>query len=76
MFGRKRSKTSGEGSSSGAGAASGYVQKKWEQLSSVEENDARLYGQDWKWLEFKGSRAAAAWVMTRRNPCQGLITRS
>ncbi|KAM0043379.1 hypothetical protein Hdeb2414_s0010g00340591 [Helianthus debilis subsp. tardiflorus] len=61
MFGRKRAKTSGEGSSSGAVSGPGYVQKRWEQLSNVEEGNGQLYRQDWAWEEFKNSRSASAW---------------
>ncbi|MFS7986733.1 hypothetical protein Hanom_Chr11g01013751 [Helianthus anomalus] len=46
MFGRKRAKTFGEGSSSGASSSSG---------------DRQLYRQDWTWEEFKNSRSASSW---------------
>ncbi|KAJ0694064.1 hypothetical protein HanPI659440_Chr15g0604511 [Helianthus annuus] len=61
MFGRKRSKTSGEGSSSRAGSGSGHYQRRWEQLSNVEEGDGQLYRQDWDWEEFRNSQSASAW---------------
>ncbi|KAJ0860985.1 hypothetical protein HanRHA438_Chr13g0629521 [Helianthus annuus] len=62
MFGgRKRSKTSGQGSSSGAGSGSGHYQRRWEQLSNVEEGDGQLYRNDWNWDEFKNSRSTSAW---------------
>ncbi|MFS7968494.1 hypothetical protein Hanom_Chr09g00798111 [Helianthus anomalus] len=44
--GRKKAKTTGQGSSSRVGSSSGLISKKWEQLSSIEEGDARLYRQD------------------------------
>ncbi|KAJ0882630.1 hypothetical protein HanPSC8_Chr10g0411921 [Helianthus annuus] len=68
MFGRKRTKTSREGSSSGAGSGSGYIQKRWEQLSNVEEVDGQLYRQDWAWEEFKNSRSASAWNDNIKKP--------
>ncbi|KAJ0770757.1 hypothetical protein HanPI659440_Chr07g0261311 [Helianthus annuus] len=62
MFGgRKRSKTSGQGSSSGAGSGSGHYQRRWEQLSNVEEDNGQLYRQDWSWEEAKNSRSASVW---------------
>ncbi|KAJ0568767.1 hypothetical protein HanHA300_Chr05g0158591 [Helianthus annuus] len=59
--GRKKAKTTGQGSSSGVGSSSGLLPKKWEQLSAVEENDARLYHQDWAWEKFQDSRSAKVW---------------
>ncbi|KAJ0881144.1 hypothetical protein HanRHA438_Chr10g0471141 [Helianthus annuus] len=62
MFrGSKKAKTSGQGSSSGAGSGSGQYQKRWEQLSNVEEDDGQLYRQDWDWEEAKNSRSASVW---------------
>ncbi|MFS7981693.1 hypothetical protein Hanom_Chr10g00953981 [Helianthus anomalus] len=68
MFGRKRTKTSREGSSSGAGSGSGYIQKRWDQLSNVEEGDWQLYRQDWAWEEFKNTRSASAWNDNKKKP--------
>ncbi|KAJ0530430.1 hypothetical protein HanLR1_Chr10g0367241 [Helianthus annuus] len=59
--GRKKAKTKGQGSSPGVGSSSGLIPKKWEQLSSIEEGDARLYRQDWAWEKFKDSRSARVW---------------
>ncbi|KAF5821634.1 hypothetical protein HanRHA438_Chr01g0016651 [Helianthus annuus] len=61
MASRKRSKTSGEGSSSEAGPYSGLFQKKQEQRSTVEENDGRLYNQDWVWEKIKESSVGDTW---------------
>ncbi|XP_035845639.1 uncharacterized protein LOC110933891 [Helianthus annuus] len=33
----------------------------WEQLSSVEENDPRLYRQYWEWAKFRNSQSARIW---------------
>ncbi|MFS7985053.1 hypothetical protein Hanom_Chr11g00993841 [Helianthus anomalus] len=59
--GRKNAKIVGQGSSSGVGSASRLLPKKWEQLSSLEEGDARLYQQDWAWEKFWDSRSANVW---------------
>ncbi|KAJ0638916.1 hypothetical protein HanHA300_Chr00c0018g0682961 [Helianthus annuus] len=59
--GRKKAKTAGQGSSSGVGSSSGLLPKKWEQLSSLEEGDVRLYRQDWAWENFRDSRSANVW---------------
>ncbi|KAJ0727778.1 hypothetical protein HanOQP8_Chr07g0241621 [Helianthus annuus] len=59
--GRKKAKTTGQGSSSEVGSSSGLIPKKWEQLSSIEEGDARLYRQDWAWTKYKDSRSARVW---------------
>ncbi|KAJ0476002.1 hypothetical protein HanHA300_Chr13g0472141 [Helianthus annuus] len=59
--GREKAKTTRQGSSSGVGSSSGLIPKKWEQLSSIEEGDARLYRQDWAWAKFKDSRSARVW---------------
>ncbi|MFS8003012.1 hypothetical protein Hanom_Chr13g01208871 [Helianthus anomalus] len=61
MFGRKRSKTSREGSSSRAGSGLGHYQRRWEQLSNVEEGDGQLCRHNWNWEEFKNSQLASAW---------------
>ncbi|MFS7911176.1 hypothetical protein Hanom_Chr02g00114971 [Helianthus anomalus] len=68
MFGRKRTKTSREGSSSRAGSGSGYIHKRYEQLSTVEEGDRQLYMQDWAWEEFKNSRLASTWNYNKKKP--------
>ncbi|KAF5757001.1 hypothetical protein HanRHA438_Chr17g0831411 [Helianthus annuus] len=59
--GRKKAKTTGQGSSSGVGSSFGLLPKKWEQLSSLEEGDVRLYRQDWAWEKFWDSRSANVW---------------
>ncbi|MFS7956518.1 hypothetical protein Hanom_Chr07g00655531 [Helianthus anomalus] len=59
--GKKRAKIAGQGSSSGVGSSSGLLPKKLEQLSAVEERDARLYRQDWAWEKFLDSRSAKVW---------------
>ncbi|KAJ0857172.1 hypothetical protein HanRHA438_Chr13g0586961 [Helianthus annuus] len=59
--GREKAKTTRQGSSSGVGSSSELIPKKWEQLSSIEEGDARLYRQDWAWAKFKDSRSARVW---------------
>ncbi|KAJ0702839.1 hypothetical protein HanPI659440_Chr14g0544211 [Helianthus annuus] len=59
--GRKKAKTTGQGSSSGVGSSSRLLPKKWEQLISIEEGDARLYRQDWAWEKFRDSRKARVW---------------
>ena len=56
-----KAKTSGQGSSSGAGSGSGQYQRRWEQLSNVEEGDGQLYRQDCDWEEAKNSRSASVW---------------
>ncbi|MFS7890434.1 hypothetical protein Hanom_Chr00s000073g01618961 [Helianthus anomalus] len=62
MAGRKKkAKTMGQGSSSGVGSSSGLLPRNWEQLSSIEEGDARLYRQDWAWEKFRDSRSARVW---------------
>ncbi|KAJ0716475.1 hypothetical protein HanPI659440_Chr13g0513161 [Helianthus annuus] len=59
--GRKKAKTTGQGSSSGVGSSSGLLPRKWEQLSLIEEGDARLYRQNWAWEKFRDSRSARVW---------------
>ncbi|KAJ0699744.1 hypothetical protein HanOQP8_Chr10g0359501 [Helianthus annuus] len=59
--GRKKAKTIGQGSPSRVGSSSGLLPKKWEQLSSLEEGDARLYRQDWGWEKFLDTRSANVW---------------
>ncbi|MFS7999856.1 hypothetical protein Hanom_Chr12g01171531 [Helianthus anomalus] len=46
--GRKKVKTTGQGSSSGVGSSSRLLPRKWEQLSSLEEGDAsaRVWDED------------------------------
>ncbi|KAJ0519557.1 hypothetical protein HanHA89_Chr11g0449991 [Helianthus annuus] len=61
MAGSKRQKTTGQASSSGIGSSSGLIPKKWEQPSTVAENDARLYRQDWEWAKFRDSQNARIW---------------
>ncbi|KAJ0954670.1 hypothetical protein HanRHA438_Chr00c10g0848091 [Helianthus annuus] len=51
----------GQGSSLGVGSSSGLLPRKWEQVSSIEEGDARLYIQDWAWEKFRDSRSARVW---------------
>ncbi|MFS8022612.1 hypothetical protein Hanom_Chr16g01441571 [Helianthus anomalus] len=58
---RKKAKTMGKGSSSGVRSSSGLIPKKWEQISSIEEGDARLYRQDWASEKFKDSRSTRVW---------------
>ncbi|KAJ0716515.1 hypothetical protein HanPI659440_Chr13g0513601 [Helianthus annuus] len=71
MAGGKRQKTTGQASSSGVGSSSGLIPKKWEQLSSVEENDARLYRQDWAWEKFRDSKSAKIWDEEKNKPLSG-----
>ncbi|KAF5778222.1 hypothetical protein HanXRQr2_Chr12g0545021 [Helianthus annuus] len=66
--GRKKAKTTGQGSSSGVGSSSGLIPNNWEQLSSIEEGDARLYRQDWVWEKFRDSRSAGVWDEERNKP--------
>ncbi|KAJ0469998.1 hypothetical protein HanIR_Chr14g0713951 [Helianthus annuus] len=61
MAGSKRQKTTGQASSSGIGSSSGLIPKKWEQPSTVAENDPRLYRQDWEWAKFRDSQNARIW---------------
>ncbi|KAJ0599389.1 hypothetical protein HanRHA438_Chr03g0106651 [Helianthus annuus] len=61
LRGSKKAKTSGQGSSSGAGSGSGVYQRRWEQLSNVEEGDGQLERQDWAWEEAKNSGSASKW---------------
>ncbi|KAJ0495279.1 hypothetical protein HanIR_Chr12g0607101 [Helianthus annuus] len=68
MAGGKRQKTTRQGSSSGVGSFSGLIPKKWEQLSSVEKGDARLYRQDWAWEKFRDSRSAQVWDEEKNKP--------
>ncbi|MFS7953725.1 hypothetical protein Hanom_Chr07g00621981 [Helianthus anomalus] len=59
--GRKKAKTTGQGSSNGVGSSSRLLPKKWEQLSSLEEGDARLYPENWAWEKSWDSRSANVW---------------